>query len=92
MPDQLQRLPICPFDATAGERVCGVPRRLRRLQLPIARGRSNEEIATELHLARHTVEGYVSELMSLCGCPNRARLIIRIQECLAWHKNKEPTR
>lgn len=56
-------------------RAC-LPGRLRVLQPLIAEGLTNPQ-------------NYVSELLLWCGCDNRLRLIIRLQECLAQQENKE---
>lgn len=64
----------------------GVPRtdaRLDRLTVReretftlIARGRSNDEIATELHLSRMTVRTYVSRILTKLDSRDRAGLVV----------------
>ncbi len=57
-----------------------VPGRLRRVAPLVSEGRTNEEIAGELQLSKHTVENYVSELMHLTGVRNRTQLALLIRE------------
>lgn len=63
--------------------------RLQPLLRPLSEGLSNQEIAEELSLALHTVENYVSELLSEFDCSSRVRLAIQAGVCLALHKSKE---
>ncbi len=60
-----------------------LPEYLHRLLKPIARGASNDEIAEQLSLSRHTVENYISEIMQLTGCPTRPKLMVAILQYLA---------
>ena len=52
--------------------------RLRPLIPLIGEGRSNEEIADELSLSKHTVENYVSELIHRTGARDRTQLAVWI--------------
>jgi len=66
-----------------------VAARLRPLLKPISSGQSNQEIAEELCLAVHTVENYVSQLISEFGCSNRVRLAIQLGICATFHESEE---
>lgn len=57
-----------------------VPRRLRRVIPLLADLKTNEEIADELCLSRHTVENYVSDLMHLTGVHDRIHLVVLVRE------------
>jgi len=58
---------------------------------PVSQGCTNKEIAEALHLAPHTVENYVSELMAIWNCANRLRLVVRAQGYNTLQENKEST-
>lgn len=64
-----------PFDA--------LPPHLHRLLKPIALGLTNEEMAAQLDLARHTVDNYISEIMERTGYPTRPKLMVAILQYLA---------
>jgi len=55
----------------------GLAPRYAKLLPLLAEGRSNRQMADELTLAVHTVETYVSELMELMDCHNRAELAVQ---------------
>lgn len=54
-----------------------LPRRLRPVLREVGAGRSNRDIARRLHLAEHTVEKYVSQLLRLLRCKSRVELALR---------------
>jgi DNA-binding NarL/FixJ family response regulator len=62
-----------PTGAEAYERL---PKHLNDIVPFIAEGKSNQEIAAAASLALHTVENYVSEIISRTGCETRERLIV----------------
>lgn len=57
-----------------------IPARLRRIIPILGEMKSNDEIAVELGLSKHTVENYVSELMQLTGVHDRTHLVVLIRE------------
>jgi DNA-binding NarL/FixJ family response regulator len=57
-----------------------IPGRLRRIVPLLGDLKTNDEIAAELSLSRHTVENYVSELMHLIGARDRLQLVTMIRE------------
>ena len=61
-----------------------LPRRLAAILPLVANGRTNQEIAQQHHVAKHTAEKYVSELLTRTGCRNRAELI-----AVYWRTNLE---
>jgi DNA-binding NarL/FixJ family response regulator len=50
--------------------------REREVLLLIARGRSNREIAEELHMSGATAKTHVSRLLSKLGARDRAQLVV----------------
>jgi DNA-binding NarL/FixJ family response regulator len=50
--------------------------REREVLLHIARGRSNGEIADELHMSSATAKTHVSRLLSKLGARDRAQLVV----------------
>jgi len=50
--------------------------REREVLLLIARGRSNGEIAGELHMSSATAKTHVSRLLSKLGARDRAQLVV----------------
>ena len=55
-------------------RAIGVTSREMDVLKLVARGRSNQEIATRLHLSRRTVEGHVASMLAKTGAADRAAL------------------
>lgn len=55
-----------------------LPNRLRPVLRELLQGKSNAEIAKALTLQIHTVESYVSKLLSFSGCRNRTELAVRV--------------
>jgi len=66
---------------TGAESFDRLPDRLRRIVPLIAEGKSNQQIAGEMHLAVHTVEAYVSEILARTECHTRGELIVN---ALGW--------
>lgn len=60
-----------------------LPAFLQRIVPLIARGASNTEIATELGLAKHTVENYVSTIMAITDSMDRPKLLLASATWLA---------
>ncbi|MBK7127136.1 MAG: helix-turn-helix transcriptional regulator [Dehalococcoidia bacterium] len=52
-----------------------LPRRLLPVLAELLEGKSNREIATNLSLTEHTVEKYVSNLLTIFECRSRGHLI-----------------
>lgn len=52
-----------------------LPRRLLPVLAELLEGQSNREIATKLSLTEHTVEKYVSNLLTIFECRSRGHLI-----------------
>lgn len=52
---------------------------LREVALLLAQGKTNEEIAESLVVAKHTAENYVSDLKELIGARDRVDLVF---ECM----------
>jgi NarL family two-component system response regulator LiaR len=61
---------------TAQEAGDGLTEREREVLLLIAEGRSNKEIAEELHISIKTVKTHVSNLLMKCGLEDRTQLAV----------------
>ncbi|GAA0233940.1 response regulator transcription factor [Cryptosporangium japonicum] len=57
----------------ARERVAALTAREREVLAGLGAGRSNQQIARQLHLSEATVKGYVSRLLLELGCDNRTQ-------------------
>ncbi len=55
-----------------------IPKRLRPVLLELVEGKTNAEIAETCALTVHTVESYVSELLSIFQCKNRTEFVARL--------------
>ncbi len=53
-----------------------LPQRLRPVLALLLTGRRTAEIAAALGLRPHTVDNYVSEILSICGCRTRVELVL----------------
>jgi DNA-binding NarL/FixJ family response regulator len=53
-----------------------LPNRLKLLVPLHAQGHTNDEIAIELSLTKHTIEKYVSELKCLLGARDRVEVVL----------------
>jgi DNA-binding NarL/FixJ family response regulator len=60
-----------------------LPGYLQNLVPLLAEGKTNDEIATSLVLALHTVEGYVSELKQHIGARDRVQLVDICRQLIA---------
>ncbi|MCW2287898.1 LuxR family two component transcriptional regulator [Leucobacter luti] len=58
------------------ELLAGLTEREREVLLLVARGRSNQEIATELFISPHTAKTHVNRIMTKLGAHDRAQLVI----------------
>lgn len=58
-----------------------LPDHLKKVVALLASGMTNAEIAEELVLALHTVEGYMSEIKLHAGARDRVDLVLA---CRAW--------
>jgi DNA-binding NarL/FixJ family response regulator len=47
----------------------------------VARGRSNAEIAEELHMSAATAKTHVSRILTKLGARDRAQLVVFAYEC-----------
>ena len=59
-----------------------IPQHLVKVLNLVAQGRRNKAIAADLSLAEHTVENYVSELLSLFGVESRTELALVARDWL----------
>lgn len=66
--------------APAEPRLAEMTGREREVLLSVARGRSNQEIADELHMGYGTVKTHVSHLLTKLGCRDRAQLVMAAYE------------
>ena len=71
-------LPDAPVDDS---RLAALSDRERAILLEVARGRSNSEIATALHLAEPTVKTYLGRLRSKLDLHDRVQLVIFAYDC-----------
>jgi len=71
-------LPDAPVDES---RLAALSDRERAILLEVARGRSNSEIATALHLAEPTVKTYLGRLRSKLDLHDRVQLVIFAYDC-----------
>ena len=53
-----------------------LPRRLLPVLAELLEGKSNREIATNLSLTEHTVEKYVSNLLTIFECRSRGHSLL----------------
>jgi DNA-binding NarL/FixJ family response regulator len=72
-------LPFSPA-AAGGPDVAGLTDREVDVLRAVARGLSNQEIGTELHIGYGTVKTYVSSLLAKLGCRDRAQLVMYAYE------------
>lgn len=54
----------------------GLSLRHRQVLKGVVEGKTNKEIAKDLHIAERTVKYYVTELMNAFGCRNRTELAL----------------
>ena len=73
-------LPYSPAAAATGPDVAGLTDREVDVLRAVARGLSNQEIGTELHIGYGTVKTYVSSLLGKLGCRDRAQLVMYAYE------------
>ncbi|MEU4835508.1 response regulator transcription factor [Streptosporangium sp. NPDC023615] len=66
--------------ATARARLALLAGREREVALAVGRGRSNAEIARELHLALPTVKAHVSRILTRLGLNNRVQIALLVHE------------
>lgn len=60
-----------------------LPGHLKKMVALLADGMTNMEIAAELVLALHTVEGYVSEMKLHVGARDRVELVLTCRQWVA---------
>lgn len=65
--------------------------REREVLLQVARGHSNQEIATHLHLTESTVKVHVSRILTKLTLRDRAQLIVHAYEHGIIHPGADPT-
>ena len=58
----------------------GLTGRERAVLVAVARGRSNQEIADQLHMGYGTVKTHVSHLLAKLACRDRAQLVVQAYE------------
>jgi len=58
----------------------GLADRERQVAMAIAEGRSNTEIAAELHLSLPTIKTYVSRVLDRCNLTNRTQIALLVQQ------------
>ena len=57
--------------------VSTLPERLKNVYRSVVQGLSNREVATATGMSEHTVRTYVTEILSLLGCPSRTQLTLK---------------
>jgi DNA-binding NarL/FixJ family response regulator len=74
-------------DGDAGERrerartlLASLSEREREVALAVGRGRSNAEIAAELHMSVATVKAHVSRLLTKLEAANRVQVALLVQD------------
>ena len=70
----MQRSPTGSGDAAPAEPVDPLTEREEEVLLTVARGRTNAEIAAELHISLSTVKTHLASLMSKLGARNRVEI------------------
>jgi DNA-binding NarL/FixJ family response regulator len=70
--------PGSPSTASGGARpeLDGLTEREREVLLLVARGRSNQEIADDLHISPHTAKTHVNRVMTKAQAHDRAQLVV----------------
>jgi len=68
--------PVAPIPIGAAPRAHLTAREVSVLRL-VARGQTNRQIGTELHVSEHTVANHIRAVLVKTGCANRA-------EAAAW--------
>jgi DNA-binding NarL/FixJ family response regulator len=71
-------LPGAPVD---NARLAALSEREREILLQVASGRSNAEIATDLHVAEATVKTHLSRMRTKLGLQDRVHLVIFAYDC-----------
>ncbi|MDQ7877111.1 response regulator transcription factor [Microbacterium sp. QXD-8] len=74
---------VLPASGSAGPGVAGLEQLTEReteVLRQVARGRSNDEIATELFISPHTAKTHVKRIMMKLGAHDRAQLVIAAYE------------
>jgi DNA-binding NarL/FixJ family response regulator len=77
---RLQELGTDDRAATARERLADLTERETDVALALARGLSNAEIATALHLSVPTVKAHISRLFAKLGVTNRVQIAICVHD------------
>jgi DNA-binding NarL/FixJ family response regulator len=77
----IERLVALPAAGTTTVADDGLTERELEVLRSVARGRSNQEIAVELHLSYGTVKTHVSHLLTKLQSRDRAQLVVYAYEC-----------
>jgi DNA-binding NarL/FixJ family response regulator len=70
----------------ARQRLTSLTAREREVALAIGQGRSNAQIATELHMSLATVKAHVSQLLTKLNLVNRVQIALLVHDATAWRQ------
>jgi DNA-binding NarL/FixJ family response regulator len=72
----------------ARQRLASLTAREREVALAVGQGRSNSEIASQLHMSLATVKAHVSQLLTKLNVPNRVQVALLVHDAATWHQQQ----
>jgi DNA-binding NarL/FixJ family response regulator len=72
----------------ARQRLAALTAREREVALAVGQGRSNSEIASQLHMSLATVKAHVSQLLTKLNVPNRVQVALLVHDAATWHQQQ----